>query len=106
MKTEELLVYGLIFLGVIAIGLAASAFLSQPKIAYDAQGNVIQNAANQQIFAQQAAAAGNGCGSLTDTANVQHLSHHPGQFENCLRQVDPNFLKQATGQTLEQILGN
>src|SRR3989344_4871378 len=106
MKTEELIMYGLVFAGVIAVGLAAMTFFSEPKIAYDVQGKVIQNASNQQIFTQQAAAVGSDCGSLTDTANVQHLSHHPGQYEQCLRQVDPNFLKQATGQTLEQILGN
>ena len=106
MKTEELIMYGLVFVGVIAVGLAAMTFFSEPKVAYGVQGNVIQSAANQQVFAQQAAAAGGQCGSLTDAANVQHLSHHPGQYEQCLRQVDPNFLKQATGQTLEQILGN
>ena len=106
MKTEELIMYGLVFVGVLVVGLAAMTFFSEPKIAYDVQGKVIQSAANQQVFAQQAAVAGSDCGSLTDTANVQHLSHHPGQYEQCLRQVDPGFLKQATGQTLELILGN
>ena len=105
MKTEELIMYGLVFVGVIAVGLAAMTFFSEPKIAYDVQGKVIQNASNQQIFAQQAATVGSDCGSLTDTANVQHLSHHQGQYASCLKQVDPGFLQQATGKTLEQILG-
>ncbi len=40
---------------------------------------------------------GAGCGDLTDPANVQHLSHHPDQYADCIKQVSPDIFKQATG---------
>ncbi len=38
-----------------------------------------------------------GCGDLNDIANVQHLSHHPSQYADCIKQVSPEVFKQAVG---------
>lgn len=45
------------------------------------------------------------CGDLADAKNVQHLSHHPDKYSQCLRQVDPQVLKSATGKGIREILG-
>lgn len=37
------------------------------------------------------------CGDITDNANVQHLSHHPSQFGECIKLVDPAKFKEAVG---------
>lgn len=50
--------------------------------------------ANYNYYEQQNAG---GCGDLADTANVQHLSHHPSQYADCIKQVSPDIFKQATG---------
>lgn len=48
--------------------------------------------------------ADNGCGDMADLSNVQHLSHHPDQFGNCIRQVDSKVFEQATGQKKEDYM--
>ena len=101
---NEYLMYGLFFLTVMLLAWSAFAFFAKPSFTADAQGNVLQTQSNYQYFQEQAAQSGSECGDLNDEANVQHLSHHPDRFENCLRQVDPAFLRKATGKTLEQIL--
>ncbi len=97
--------YGVLFVGVLVLAFSVFSLFSAPKIDVDAQGRVLETARNEQYFQQQAVQVGSECGDLRDAANVQHLSHHPGQYADCLRQVDPAFLQQATGQTLQQILG-
>ena len=104
MKNEYFL-YGLLFVAVLILAWTAFSMFSKPQLDRDAQGRVLQTSANAQFFQQQAAQSGSECGDLKDEANVQHLSHHPDRFSDCLRQVDPAFLKQATGQTLQEILG-
>ncbi len=37
------------------------------------------------------------CGDLNDLSNIQHLSHHPGQYAGCIKKVSPDKFKQATG---------
>lgn len=69
-------------------------------------GSIAQTSGNDQYFQQQAQDSGGVCGDLTSNANIQHLSHHPDRYEDCLMQVDPALLKQATGKTLNEILGN
>ena len=44
------------------------------------------------------------CGNLTDISNVQHLSHHPQQYKDCYRRIDPQVFEQATGMRLEDFL--
>ena len=38
------------------------------------------------------------CGNINDPAQLQHLSHHPDQFQECYRVVDPAKFKAAVGQ--------
>lgn len=90
---EEWLLFGLLGVaGLVLVGSFLSA-LNLPKIGG-------QSSTPVQSFQQT-----DDCGNLRDVQNVQHLSHHPDRYASCLRKVDPAFLKQATGQTLQQILG-
>jgi len=87
-------------------GAGANQPQARPTIQTDSSGNVVKSSANQQYFAQSGAGASQECGGdLNDVSFVQHLSHHPEQYADCLKKVDPDFLKEATGFTLEQILG-
>ncbi len=36
------------------------------------------------------------CGDLNDLSNIQHLSHHPSQYADCIKKVSPDKFKQAT----------
>lgn len=99
-------VYGIALVGLVVLAYAAIGALSPPSVQFDSAGNVIASEQNRVAFAKQAQSSGLGeCGDLRDTANVQHLSHHPSQYASCLQQVEPGFLQQATGQTLQEILG-
>ncbi|VVB61408.1 Uncharacterised protein [uncultured archaeon] len=44
------------------------------------------------------------CGDLNEVGNVQHLSHHPSQYADCLKQVSPTVFKQATGTDKEAFM--
>ncbi len=44
------------------------------------------------------------CGDLGDAANIQHLSHHPQQYKDCLKQVNPQKFYDATGQNLNDFM--
>lgn len=102
---DEYILYGVIFLAAGLLAWSVFASFQQPKLDRDSNGILLKTQANEQYFQQQAQSAGSECGNLRDTANVQHLSHHPGQYADCLKQVDPSFLQKATGKTLQQILG-
>ncbi len=45
-----------------------------------------------------------GCGDLTDIKNIQHLSHHPDQYAECIKKVDPQKFKEAVGQDRDEFL--
>ncbi len=102
---SELALYAALLFGVLLVAWSAYGFLAPNGPIMDSSGQVLKTAANQQYFASVAAQSGNTCGDLKDTQNVQHLSHHPGQYADCLKQVDPAFLQQATGKTYQQIVG-
>ncbi|MBU1197458.1 hypothetical protein KJ765_02995 [Candidatus Micrarchaeota archaeon] len=103
--------YAVLFVMVGVLSFSAIALLSPPAakpvpvLDTDSEGMLLETTNNEQIFENQADQTGSECGDMTDESNVQHLSHHPERFEDCLRQVDPAFLKEATGRTLEEILG-
>ncbi len=44
------------------------------------------------------------CGDLSDIANIQHLSHHPEQYKDCIKKVDPSLFKQAVGEDLNSFM--
>jgi hypothetical protein len=102
----KMMEYGVVFVAIAVVAFSVFSTFSQPKLSLDSKGRVMETASNEQYFQQQAASSGNECGNLKDAANVQHLSHHPSQYAECLRKVDPAFLKQATGKTLQQIIGS
>lgn len=53
---------------------------------------------------QYQSSLGDACGDLNDLANIQHLSHHPEQYEECIKKVDPALFKQAVGEDLNSFL--
>lgn len=55
------------------------------------------NPASSSPYSPGLATGNDDCGDLTDTSNVQHLSHHPGQFADCIKKVDPAIFRQAVG---------
>lgn len=97
--------YAVLFLAIGAVAFSAFSALSAPRLEMDASGRLLETAQNEKYFQQQAASAGSECGDLQDAANVQHLSHHPSQYSECLKKVDAAFLMQATGQSLQQLIG-
>ncbi|MEM2138364.1 MAG: hypothetical protein QW568_04715 [Candidatus Anstonellaceae archaeon] len=44
------------------------------------------------------------CGDINDPKNLQHLSHHPDQFQDCYPYVDPGKFQQAVGQPLSNFM--
>ena len=102
---NEHLIYAIIFGAVLVLSWSVFSTFSKPQLDRDSRGLLLETASNEQYFAAQAQSAGSECGDLKDEANVQHLSHHPGQYADCLKQVEPAFLQKATGKTLKEILG-
>jgi len=37
------------------------------------------------------------CGDITANSNVQHLSHHPATYGECIKLVSPEKFREATG---------
>ncbi len=97
--------YGLMFLMVSVLALSIFSFFSTPKLQVDSRGKLLQTASNEQYYQQKSAGLGSDCGDLKDMGNVQHLGHHPLKYAECLKKVDPAFLRQATGKTLNQLIG-
>ncbi|PIN98793.1 MAG: hypothetical protein COT90_02730 [Candidatus Diapherotrites archaeon CG10_big_fil_rev_8_21_14_0_10_31_34] len=108
MQANELAMYGLIFFGIILSGMALmnlNQVQHKTVISTDEKGVVLKTEENQKIFEEQAIELDSKCGDLEDKENIQHLSHHPGMYMECLEQVDSEKLMEATGKTLEEILG-
>ena len=59
--------------------------------------NGAPNTAKYQYYQNLQQQSQSGCGDLTDNGNVQHLSHHPDQYKDCIKQVDPQKFKEAVG---------
>ncbi len=49
------------------------------------------------VYQQPQATIPSECGDITDNANVQHLSHHPDRFGECIKLVEPAKFKEAVG---------
>ncbi len=80
---ENIMLYGII--------VAAVAILAWAVLSIFGTG---VGSANYNYYQQQNAG---GCGDLNDVANVQHLSHHPSQYADCIKQVSSEMFKQAVG---------
>jgi|SRR3989338_1916271 len=44
------------------------------------------------------------CGDINDPKNLQHLSHHPDQFQACYRVVDPAKFRAAVGRDASEFI--
>jgi hypothetical protein len=101
MKIEWIL-YGVLFVSVALLTWSIVSFF-QPlpvQVQKDSSGNLLNTSSNFQVYSSES-----GCGNLTDPSNIQHLSHHPSMYADCLKQVNATLLQEATGRTLQQILG-
>ena len=108
MKTDDALMYGAVLIAALLLGWSAYTYMFPAKPAgwvTDASGQVVNSQQNLQYFQQVSQQTGDECGDITDESNVQHLGHHPSQYADCLKKVDPAFLKKATGLTLNEIIG-
>ncbi len=103
-KTYE---YGILFAvaGVLAFSILSLTSAKNVDLDRDSSGTLLETEKNEEYFQQQAAEMGDECGDLKSTSNVQHLSHHPAMYAECLKKVEPAVLKQATGKTLSELLG-
>lgn len=88
LNKENLAVYG-----VLAVAIAVLLFSVFSMI------NPVKPAQNLQY--QSTADA---CGDLDDLANIQHLSHHPAQYEECIKKVEPQRFKEAVGEDLNSFM--
>jgi|SRR3989344_3552043 len=84
---------------VIVFGVAVLAWSVTSMLNINAVGSEKYN-----YYKAQAQQAGNECGDMKDLSNVQHLSHHPEQFADCLKQVDPQIFEQAVEQKKEDYM--
>jgi len=80
---ESVLLYGIV--------VAAVAILAWAVFSIVGTG---VGSANYNYYQQKNAGD---CGDLNDVANVQHLSHHPSQYADCIKQVSAEMFKQAVG---------
>src|SRR3989344_5878473 len=90
MKNEYIL-YGAVIFGVAILAWSITSLF---------QSNTV-GSAKYNYYQAQAQQSGSECGDMTDLANVQHLSHHPDRFGNCIKQVDAQIFEQAVGQSKE-----
>ena len=65
---------------------------------------VQKNDQNFQYYQNLNAQTGSECGDMTDLSNVQHLSHHPDRFADCIKQVDPEIFEKAVSQSKESYM--
>ncbi|GEM_PF-1930361 len=105
---EDKIIYAALFVGVLVAAWAGLGAIgigdppSGPELG--AGGRVAQSAQSRQYYAQLAKQAGSECGDLNDPQNLQHLSHHPSQFQACYKVVDPAKFKAAVGKDVSEFI--
>ncbi len=62
------------------------------------------SAEKDQYYQNLAQQSDSGCGDLNDTGNIQHLSHHPEKYTECIKKVDPQKFKEAVGEDKDSFL--
>ena len=83
--------YAVAAIALLVLGYGVFAMPTRQQADFSASaGGAAQFAAPAQIPAK--------CGNINDPAQWQHLSHHPDQFQECYRVVDPAKFKAAVGQ--------
>lgn len=106
MRKENILLYGVVaaavaviawaVLGIFGAGASSTAYNAGSVSAPSASAGAAEGQMNEAGM-DESGMNGTGCGDLTDPGNVQHLSHHPSQYADCIKQVSPEVFKQATG---------
>ncbi len=86
---EKLTTYAVLILALAVLGWVAYGAFGPKPAASAVQASAL--AASQGIIDSSS------CGDLNDTANVQHLSHHPDRFADCVKQVDAAKFREAVG---------
>ena len=106
---DELMKYAMVAIAIATLAFAVFSYNTPAAQPAAGQANAIALqqglAASGALASSGAFAASSQCGDLNDDANVQHLSHHPDRYANCLKQVEAAVLKKATGKTLGQLIG-
>ncbi len=64
----------------------------------------LSNSFSKQATASPTSFSSSECGNLNDMSNIQHLSHHPDIFSECIKQVEPEKFLQAVGIPKDQYL--
>jgi hypothetical protein len=86
---EKMETYAVLVLALVVLGWVAYGALGPKPIAPAVQPST--------LAAYQGIDASSECGDLNDIANIQHLSHHPDRFADCIKQVDDAKFKEAVG---------
>ncbi len=109
MEAKEYAAYGALLIGAFVLAWVAmdgAGVLSQPagSPAVGQDGKLLATEPNARYFAQEAQTVGSECGNLNDPQNLQHLSHHPSQFQACYKAVDPAKFKAAVGKDVSEFI--
>lgn len=86
-------IYAVLLAGVLVLGYGMFFMPTAQAQSYTVQGGGLGYAA-----AGPAGSVPPECGDINDPKQLQHLSHHPDQFQACYKVVDPVKFKQAVGQ--------
>ncbi|MBI5133554.1 MAG: hypothetical protein HZA83_02470 [Thaumarchaeota archaeon] len=100
------LVFGVLVLAWVfysAFQITETSYYAQNSLPTNSQANVPQSSLAQQTTQQQTQIPAK-CGNIEDPQNIQHLSHHPDQFQDCLKLVDPVKFKNAVGRDVSEFL--
>lgn len=72
------------------IGIATLAFIATLFVLYSSM--------------PKSTALPNNCGDLSNSANIQHLSHHPSIYGECIKLVDAQKFYAAVGVSKEEYM--
>ncbi|HLD60417.1 MAG TPA: hypothetical protein VI912_05445 [Candidatus Bilamarchaeaceae archaeon] len=90
---------------VLLIGFVVLVWVSYSAFFSSGPNTVIENNdQNFNYYEQKAQLSNSECGDLNDPSNIQHLSHHPDKYQECLKQIDPQKFKEAVGQDITSFL--
>src|SRR3989338_8355275 len=95
MNMNNKILYGLIMVVVVVLSWSITTSI-----------NASANPAKYQYYQNLQQQSETGCGDLNDNGNVQHLSHHPNQYTECIKQVDRQKFKEAVGTDKDVFMKN
>ncbi len=95
---KNILQYGVLVLAVVVLAWSMITMLTPTS---QTANTLEKNDKNFQYYENLNKQSTNNCGDLTDPDNIQHLTHHPGQYSDCIKQVDAQIFESAIGQNKE-----